>query len=179
MKEFSALNGQTKIFICCMIVFLVCSSYYVFRNYSSMNNQLKVILILLSIGSIFLAYDRFEKNRSFNNLVTNFEITKGKILKVFISNKTTLRGGSARNDVTYSYTVQGKDYVIKNIENEYVMIPDIAPKTDFEYIVIYQKDNANNSILLLQYPLLKPQDLENYEYKFKKELPKDIFKNNW
>ncbi|MCD9576684.1 hypothetical protein [Flavobacterium soyae] len=143
-----------------------------------MNNQLKIILIILSLGSIFLTYDRFEKNISLNKLKANFAITKGKIEKTFISNKTSLRGGSPRNDVTYSYSVDGEQYTIKNIENEYIIIPDVKPNVDIDYVVIYQKDNPKNSILLLQYPILKDKDFENYEKLFEKTIPKNTFKNN-
>ncbi|TEB45445.1 hypothetical protein D0809_00060 [Flavobacterium circumlabens] len=143
-----------------------------------MNNQLKIILILLSLGSIFLAYDRFEKNRSFNHLMGNFEMTRGKVLKVFISNKTSLRGGSARNDITYSYLVGSEHYVTKNIENEYIVIPNITPKTNCDYIVIYQKGNPNNSILLLNYPVNSSEDLERYKEIFKDKIPEDAIKQD-
>jgi hypothetical protein len=52
------------------------------------------------------------------------------------------------------------------------------PDINIEYLVLYQKDNPRNSVILLNYPIKNSSDFENYKVLFKDEIPKDVFKRD-
>lgn len=178
MKEICNLNNHTKIFIIVMILFVICASFYLFRNFQNTNNELKLILFLLIFGAIFLSYYNYQENRSFNALRTNYSLSKGKIANYFISNKFSLRGGTGSNDVKYTYIVNNREFENKYSDRGYIEIPDLKPDLNVEYLVLYQKDNPINSIILLNYPLRNQGDFEKYEKIFVKGIPKGVFKRD-
>lgn len=178
MKEINSLNNHTKIFIIVMLLFAICVSYYLYRNFQNINNELKVILVLLIFGAFFLIYYNYQENVSFNALRNNYALSKGKINNYFVSNKVSLRGGSGSNDIKYSYFINNRQFENKYEERGYVDIPNEKPDINIEYLVLYQKDNPRNSVILLNYPIKNSSDFENYKVLFKDEIPKDVFKRD-
>jgi hypothetical protein len=176
MKEINDLNNHTKTFIIVMLLFAICASYYLYKNFQNINNELKTILVLIIFVSIYFSYYNYQENRSFNALKNNYALSKGKITNYFISNKVSLRGGSGSNDVKYIYSVNNKEFENKYSERGYIDIPDIKPDLNIEYMVLYQKDNPKNSVMLLNYPLRRQGDFEKYEKIFAEGIPKDVFR---
>lgn len=175
MKE---LNSHTTIFIIVMLLFAICTSYYLYKKFQNINNELKILLVLLIFGSIFLSYYNYQENISFNALRNNYALSKGKITNYFISNKVSLRGGSGSNDVKYNYLIGNEVFENRYSERGYINIPDVKPDLSIEYLILYQKDNPNNSVILLNYPLKRKSDFDNYKEIFSKGIPKDIFIKN-
>ncbi len=178
MKEIINLNNHTKIFIVVMLLFAICASYYLYKNFQNTNNELKIILVLLIFGSIFLSYYNYQENKFFDAIRNNYALSKGKINNYFVSNKVSLRGGSGANDIKYGYFINNRQFENRYAERGYVKIPDVKPNLNIEYLVIYQKDNPTNSIILLNYPLTAKNDFEKYEKIFSNGIPKDVFERN-
>ena len=172
------LNSHTTIFIIVMLLFAICASYYLYKKFKNTNNELKILLVLLIFGSIFLSYYNYQENISFNALRNNYALSKGKITTYFISNKVSLRGGSGSNEIEYTYLVGNEEFEHKYSERGYVDIPDVKPDLNIEYLILYQKDNPNNSVILLNYPLKNKSDFDKYKKMFLQGIPKDIFNIN-
>lgn len=178
MREINNLNNHTKIFIIVMLLFIICASYYLYKKFQNTNNELRIILVLLIFGSIFLSYYNYQENISFNALRNNYAISKGKINNYFISNKVSLRGGSGSNDIKYTYLANNEEFENKYSERGYIDIPDVKPDLNVDYLVLYQKDNPKNSVILLNYPIKNNSDFEKYKSLFKDEIPKNVFKRD-
>lgn len=161
-----------------MLLFAICASYYLYKKFKNTNNELKILLVLLIFGSIFLSYYNYQENISFNTLRNNYVLSKGKITTYFISNKVSLRGGSGSNDIKYTYLVGNEEFENKYSERGYIDIPDVKPDLNFEYLILYQKDNPNNSVILLNYPLKSKNDFDKYRKIFLQGIPKEIFNRN-
>lgn len=178
MKDISNLNNHTIIFIIAMLLFAICTSYYLYRNFQNTNNELKVILFLLIFGAFFLSYYNFQENISFNALSANYSLSKGKITNYFISNKFSLRGGTGSNDVKYVFLANNEEFENKYSESSYIDIPDLKPDLNIEYLVLYQKNNPKNSFILLNYPIKSKDDFNKYVAIFTEGIPKDVFKRD-
>jgi hypothetical protein len=178
MKVMNNLNNHTKIFVIVLVFSAVFASYYLYKNFQNINNELKTILVLIIFVSIYFSYYNYQENISFNALRNNYALSKGKINNYFISNKVSLRGGSGSNDVKYTYLVNNKEFENKYSERGYIDIPDIKPDLNIEYMVLYQKDNPKNSVILLNYPLRRQGDFEKYEKMFAEGIPKDVFRRD-
>ena len=175
MKEFSNLTNQTQILITALIVFAIGTGYYFYKNYRKANTELKILLCLLITGSFYLCFYAFQENVKYNLLQKKYSITDGEIILYLVSNKISLRGGSGRNSVEYFYFVNNQKYINKYDENGFVEIPDYKPNLNIKYIVMYQKDNPENSVILINYPLNSANDYANYKNIFAKSIPNDVF----
>ena len=175
MKEFLNLNGHTQILTTALIIFAIGTGYYFYKNYRKANTELKILLYLLITGSFYLCFYAFQENVMYNALQKKYSITEGKIILYLVSNKISFRGGSGRNSVEYFYFVNNQKYINKYDENGYVEIPDNKPTLNIKYLVIYQKDNPQNSVILLNYPITSANDYSNYKNIFANSIPNDVF----
>lgn len=176
MEEINHLNNHTIAVISGLLFSAFFTSYYLIKNIQKIKNELKTILVLLIFGAFFLSYYNYQENISFNALRSNYSLSKGKINNYFISNKFSLRGGTGSNDLKYTYNVSNREFENKYSDRGYIDIPDVKPDLTIEYLVLFEKDNPQNSVILLNYPIKSKNDFKKYEIIFASGIPKNVFK---
>lgn len=180
MKYISDLQDGTKIKVMILIVVLLYSCYYYFKNYKTIDLQFKILCFIGIAGSIWMMYTEVNRNTNVDLLKVNFELTSGKIEKYVIPNIKgaipSLGKAADHNYIKYSYEVNGKKETNSYDENYFIKIPDIKPNLEIPYLVIYEKNNPTNSFILFNYPINSTDDLNVYRKLFSYGIPDDAFK---
>ena len=182
MNTFNNLPQNAKGFICALILAIIYIIYYTYNNYVNMHLQLKIILVILFFGFIYGIKNTLDKSDNFNILKNNYELSKGTIMKYFVSN---LKGGvpskgiaGSTNYINYKYYVNSVKFQNGYGPNNYVDLPDIKPNLNVEFLVIYEKGNPQNSFILLNYPIISQNDFKKYLDNFKNEIPENVFETD-
>jgi hypothetical protein len=167
MDNFNNLQSHTKFFSILLALIAVCIFYYVVKNYKTINSQLKLILIIIIIAISFKIYDTIINDNQIQSLVKNFDVTNGKVIK-------HIRGkGKAISYIEFKYYVNNIKIVKQYDDTYYSSFPIEKPNFNSDYLVIYEKGNPNNSLILLNYELKDKNDLEKYKIEFQKNIPEN------
>lgn len=181
MNEFQNLQSNTKSFILVLLIAIIYAIYYLVKNFERTEFQLKIIIIILIVGFGFGIFRSINDDNNMVVLANNFLLTSGKIKKYYVPN---LKGGLPSSGISSSPTSIKYTYLINDIEIEnayspdyFISLPDEKPDLSIEYLVMYEKNNPKNSLILLNYPINKKNDLEKYKKKFENGIPDNVFKN--
>ena len=169
MDHFNNLQSHTKFYTILLTLIAVYIFYYILKNYKTINFQLKLILIIITIALPFKIYEIIGNDNQIQSLVKNFDVTNGKVLK-------HIRGkGKALSSIEFVYYVNHIKIVRQYDDTYYSKFPVEKPNFNSYYLVIYEKGNPNNSLILLDYELKDKNDLEKYRIQFQKKIPENAF----
>ena len=169
MEKFNNLQFHTIFFSTLLVIIALCILYYIIKNYKTINFQLKLILIIITIAIPFKIYDIIGNDNQIQSLVKNFNVTNGKVIKHIIGT------GKAISYIEFKYYVNNIELIKKYDNTYYSSFPLEKPNLNSEYLVIYEKGNPNNSLILLNYELKDKNDLEKYKNEFQKKIPENVF----
>ena len=182
MEELFNLQTNTKFFIFVLLISIIYAIYYFVKNFETIEFQLKTIIVLVIMFLVFGIFKGIEADDNLVLLVNNFSLTTGKIEQYFVPN---LKGGLTSKGISASTNYIKYSYSVNGIENEnayspdyFLSVPDEKPDLKIEYLVIYEKNNPKNSIILLIYPINNNGDLEKYKKLFDTKIPDDVFLHN-
>lgn len=177
MKEIFNLQSSTKTTCLLLVIFIICALFYILKNGKNINFQLKLILIILIFSAVYLMTRRVKEDNKITSLISDFSLTKGKI-KLYIVSKGKGYKGQSGNSIKFIYNINKK--IIENgyYENNFVPIPNEKPDLNTDYLVIYEKENPENSFILLNYPLNGNNNLEKYKKLFEIKIPDNAIKQD-
>lgn len=169
MDNFNNLQFHTKFSSILLTLIIICIFYYILKNYKTINFQLKLILIIIIIAMPFKIYEIIGSDNQIQSLVKIFDVTNGKVIK-------HIRGkGKALSYIEFKYYVDNIKIVKQYDDTYYSSFPIQKPNFNSDYLVIYEKGNPNNSLILLNYELKDKNDLEKYKIDFQKKIPENAF----
>ena len=120
-----------------------------------------IVFLILFFGFIYL---KSLKQKELKNYLSEYDFAIGKVENIF------KRGNIGTNigvsSITYSYNITNKRYT-KSYNSKFYKILTRTNKNEL-YLVIYNKSNPQNSILLSDYHILDTTDFQKCIERFKK-----------
>lgn len=138
--------------------------------------QQKILIFLLIFSAIFLVFNKLNEDIKFKSLNKNYSLTKGRIHEYFVPNMKGYKGGNTGNSLKFSFIINNDTIENKYSENVFIEIPDDKPNLENEFLVIYDKEDFENSMILLNYPIRDSLDFNNYQKVFKGKIPDNVFR---
>lgn len=119
----------------------------------------KYLIISIFIISllIYLFTTKLSTNK-FENYLNDYDFSVGNVDAYF--RRSTIGYNVGRSSITYTYLVENVKYT-KSYDLLFYKLPD-NPKIGSKYIVVYNKNNPRNSLLLGNYPISKDADFKNF-----------------
>ncbi len=173
----SDLKSTTKIKVFILIALLIYAIFYFIKNRKILNYQLKILMPFFILICFGLIYFEIAVDIKFKSLLTNFNLTTGRINSYFIS-KNNENKWQSTNRIAYLYNCNRINFQNSYYENSHVNLPDVLPDLTLNYIVIYQKTNPKNSFILLNYPCNQNDELLNFQKIFQNKLPNNVFRDD-
>ncbi len=142
-------------------------SFLIYKIKILTNSQKLLVGVLYACLSIF-AYLSYQRGESFKQLSENFSLASGTITNYEI---VPVVRGSGGNKINYFFNVGGKTYSNGYRDKPFGNIPDDKPDLSVPYLVIFESQNPDNSLILLNYPIRNRDDLASYKRKFRNGIP--------
>lgn len=176
---FENLSVNNKIILAILLIDIL--TFYLIPKIIKRANRTEKIGASMAFTVIFsLFFLIFLNNSEFEKLVNNYGLTKGLVERYIVTNKVSMPSSginSQDNSITYTYSVGGYFLYKKYSEPGRVEIPDIKPDLTIMYLVIFEKDNPENSFMLFNYPIKNNSQFEEYKKLFEKGIPNNAFRN--
>ncbi|MFA7444809.1 MAG: hypothetical protein WCY89_02600 [Flavobacteriaceae bacterium] len=132
-----------------------------------------IIIVFISLFSAMILLS-IKGNTEFEKLKNDYAFSEGTILE-YINNEGKKPTKRLIQKVKYKYLVD--NYIYTNQINEYseIVFPYFKPNLEMKYLVIYEKNNPQNSYILFNYPLNNTIQKDEYIKLFEKGIPENVF----
>ncbi len=132
-----------------------------------MKKNIVLVLIILFSGIIFY-YFKNQQSKIIVDYLGNYEYSVGTIENYF--ERGTIGHNIGKSSITYSFKI-GNENIIKNYDILFYKLPE-NPIIGDKYIVLYNIENFENSILLGNYKINHGHDINKIIEIIKKNPPK-------
>lgn len=131
-----------------------------------MNRKIFIAIIFLISLALFF-YSKQINNGKLEEYLENYKYSVGEIEVYF--QRSTIRFNVGKNSITYSYIVNNKK-ILNNYDLLFYELPE-NPKKGNKYIVLYNENEPQKSILLGNYKIENNLDFKKYIEEFKNNPP--------
>jgi len=121
-----------------------------------MDKKYHIIIFIVSL-IVLLVTNRMNKRKAENSL-GEYDYSVGTVEVYF--NRGTIGHNVGRSSITYSFTVGGIRYM-NNYDMLFYKLPS-SPNVNDKFIVAYNKNNPQKSLLLGEYPIKTDKDFDNF-----------------